>query len=183
MKRRGRSKSDQLAGTEAILEEPTSEERGTGSRAPMYDPSMLERGIGRQYPLPLESVHGARRLLEAALASAQRARTDEQQSRRKYLDEEDHEEGPSRLARAFDRLRLYAHPDDRADWDALDRARAHRQWMRSGRDPRFRASILGTLGEWEFIGPRRFDVGGGTWVSGRVNAIAIDPKRTRQLST
>jgi hypothetical protein len=136
----------------------------------MRNPNGDEGGPDR-FPFPLGSVEHLRRHLEEALARALREREHEQRHQ-----QEQHEEGPSRLARALDRLRLYAYPNDRADWDALERARRHRQWMRSGRDPRLRASILATTGEWQFIGPRRFDTGGGHWVSGRVNAIAIDPK-------
>ena len=141
-------------------------DRGAGDCPRLYDPLLVEdRMAARRYPLPLDSVEAIRRALEHALANVREERAHAERKRREQHEppgEEDlEEEGPSRLARAFDRLRLYAYPYDRARWEMLDRARHHRQWMLSAHNHKLLTSILGTVGDWEFIGPRRFDTGGG----------------------
>ena len=166
------------------MKKPDGEKPKRKERPKLNEPLEIEsRRAGLQYPLPLDSLKAIRKQLERALAGGPRSERQSTQEPELHAqeDREDRNEGPSRLAHAFDRLRLYAYPKDRADWNTLNRAKDHRQWMRSGRDSRFRASILGTLGVWEFIGPQRFDTGGGHWVSGRVNAIAIDPKNNGTL--
>src|SRR5215813_11009457 len=161
-----------------MMAKSTGDDRQSG----LYDSSRIEREtVRRRYPLPLESVASLKQDFDEAVFRAQSSRTHEQRSLGEHYDVLEREEGPSWLARAFDQLRLYAYPNDYADWDALERARDHREGMPSGRDPIFAASTLGFLSEWQFIGPRRFDVGGGHWVSGRVNTVAIDPKNNSTM--
>lgn len=81
-------------------------------------------------------------------------------------------EGPSQLAWLFDRARLWAGASDRPDWTALRRAHEHRERMAAHEG--IRRTLA--LGRWEFVGPNAFDTGGGHYVSGRVNAIALDPR-------
>ncbi len=119
---------------------------------------------------PFESLKELKALLDNALEEAR--------SRKRKDDEKGGEvEGPSVLASAYDRLRLWAFPNDRADWAALDRARAHRERM----DKRHAESLFALLGRWEFLGPRAFDTGGGHYTSGRVNDIAIDPRDSQTI--
>lgn len=107
------------------------------------------------FPLPLGSVEALKRQLEAALARERAARGCEGQA-------SGEREGPSRLARAYDRARRYGFPADVPDWHAVERARRHREEM-----PAPGAELAAfALEAWEFIGPRRFDTGGGHWTLG-----------------
>jgi hypothetical protein len=121
-------------------------------------------GSRTPFPLPLGSVEALKHRLDAALALARAERGCEDQA-------DGVREGPSRLARAYDRARRYAFPADVPDWHALDRARRHREEMQA---PGTEFASFATEA-WAFIGPRRFDTSGGRWTSGRVNTLAIDP--------
>jgi hypothetical protein len=123
----------------------------------------------RSEPRPIESLKELKRHLDEALAAARKRNSEE--------DGGGENEGPGWLARAYDLLRLFASPHDRADWTALERAPLHREGMHRGQG----VARFTSLGKWEYIGPRSFDTGGGHYVSGRVNAIAIDPKDSQVL--
>jgi hypothetical protein len=89
--------------------------------------------------------------------------------------DEEAPEGLGLLARALERLRLFAYPGDRADWGAIDRARQHKFRMRSAGS---RLLLPSGPRDWEFIGPRRLfgvdTLGITRMVSGRINALAVD---------
>jgi len=120
------------------------------------------------YPLPFESVKKLRQNLLIALNKSKEK--PEHKNRKGEI-----KEGPSSLAKTLERLKLYAYPNDHADWNKLKLARDHIKWMSRAKDFRWLSPIPAPTSDWEFIGPRRFDTGGGKWVSGRINAIAIDP--------
>ena len=112
------------------------------------------------------SVKALRKELDDAIREA-RAKA----GREHKHDEEEEREGPSQLAWMYDRARLWAGKNDHPDWTALERAREHRERMPHG--GALKAGLA--IGRWEFIGPNAFDTSGGHYVSGRVNAIALDP--------
>jgi len=118
--------------------------------------------------LRADSVKALRKELDEAIREA---RGKEREHRRDHDDDDEEREGPSQLAWIYDRARLWAGANDHPDWTALARAREHRERMAHAAtlSPGF------ALGRWEFIGPNAFDAGGGRYVSGRVNAIALDP--------
>jgi hypothetical protein len=70
---------------------------------------------------PLGSASKLKAALETAISAARQ--------RGRLGPRHEQEEGPVILARAYDLLRLYAYPNDTADWGVLGRARRHRQWM------------------------------------------------------
>ena len=113
-------------------------------RAPLYDPSLLERRVAvRYHPLPLDSVDRLRPHLGAVLANAQRERVQDEPRRNARGERDDHDErreGPSKLARTFDRLRLFACPHD----DAI------------AIDPKSNSTMGGCSRQWrlEDLGPR-----------------------------
>lgn len=86
------------------------------------------------------------------------------------------DEALGRLGRELHKLQTYAYPETHVDWTAVDRARAHRDRM----PDMLRSHLTDENSEWEFIGPRNFSLNG-TVVSGRVNAIAIDPADPRTI--
>lgn len=73
---------------------------------------------------------------------------------------------------ALNSVRTYAYPGDRPDWTAF-RSTSMRLRLKGG-PQHFKPRITASPGFWRFNGPK--DLGGGNNdVSGRVNAIAVDP--------
>jgi photosystem II stability/assembly factor-like uncharacterized protein len=89
----------------------------------------------------------------------------------------------------FTRIRAY--PYDKVNWDAYDKARAHARNLPPAKigaaaSTGIRAAGVPLGGKWEFVGPRNLDVPyriyyGVKPTSGRVNAIAYDPKNTNTV--
>lgn len=93
-----------------------------------------------------------------------------------------HAPGTGYLESYLFRLQQRAYPNDSIDWTAYDRALAHRARMpRAYPTAGPEAQASPRLNRWEFIGPTNLGVPYRTYwgqppVSGRINAIAVDPQ-------
>jgi hypothetical protein len=129
----------------------------------------------KERPPPHDSLRELRAYIEEKLAEAPIRRRGRPQGKARVGREES---GLTPVVRYLDVARLYAWPSDKPDWKAIARATRHRQSMKSGQFPSPSPSSPRLRGfrNWEYLGPRNFDPGDGRYVSGRVNAIAIDPR-------